>query len=485
MDSLAVPHVVVAVTAVVAIGAGAVVFGSIGPIDCLDDPERYSLSDPPENPGDRGELRHQPEQSDSPSVTFARRADPLRNGSSAIEYEVFGYVTHSDEWTIDSVAISANGRSVNTRTQRTITVRHADLIFTGSTELRDRVATITVTATGHRVDGAGGPRELDSATLHLDGDGLPDWYEEDVTCTDPTNPDSDVPGTTTRETNNGTLDGREDFDDDGLTAAQEFQIGSDPHNPDTDDDNLTDRGEILATMNPLDPDSDAIGTGFNESDDGVADGNEDLDGDGLTNAEEIHHGSSPFYEDGDADGLTDPREIDLGTDPLDTDTDDDGLMDSEELQEPYDTDPLDPDTDGDGTEDGNETYTRAISNEALGLTIRATGPGDPVAGVQIRNETSRGLRNDLTNPARVSEFVTYSRLDRHDTATLVFSYDEGDVPRNERDLAIYEMNRSNGILERLPSTTHPENDTVTAPAPREFATVVLMSPEVLDEQFPG
>ena len=58
-------------------------------------------------------------------------------------------------------------------------------------------------------------------------------------------------------------------------------------------------------------------------------------------------------EDSDGDGLTDGEEIEIGTDPYNPDTDGDGLTDDEEENE-YFTDPLDYDSDGDGVSDGDE-----------------------------------------------------------------------------------------------------------------------------------
>jgi hypothetical protein len=89
----------------------------------------------------------------------------------------------------------------------------------------------------------------------------------------------------------------------------------------------------------------------------------DLDGDGLTDAEEVGvYGTSPVNADTDGDGLEDGAEVSLGTDPRSPDTDGDELGDGEEIA--LGTDPNNPDTDGDGLEDGAEA--------ALG-----TDPHDP------------------------------------------------------------------------------------------------------------
>lgn len=83
-------------------------------------------------------------------------------------------------------------------------------------------------------------------------------------------------------------------------------------------------------------------------------GQQDSDGDGLTNAEEAGIGTDPFKPDTDGDGLTDGQEVnEHKTNPLEADTDGDGLSDGDEVLR-YGTDPLNPDTDGDGLNDGDE-----------------------------------------------------------------------------------------------------------------------------------
>jgi hypothetical protein len=85
--------------------------------------------------------------------------------------------------------------------------------------------------------------------------------------------------------------------------------------------------------------------------DGVLDGGEDPDGDGLVNAFEAVLGRNfqiPDFDpqsDADGDGLTDLMELELGTDPFSTDTDGDGFLDSEEVVAlARVSDPLDPES---------------------------------------------------------------------------------------------------------------------------------------------
>lgn len=131
-----------------------------------------------------------------------------------------------------------------------------------------------------------------------------------------------------------------DSDGDGLTDAEERNIGTDPFDADTDDDGLEDGREWELGSDPLDPDTDK---------------------DGVNDGREVDRGTSPRSIDADADGLTDERELELGTDPFDHDSDDDGLGDWREVE--LGTDPTNPDTDGDRLLDGWE-YRHRTSDDA-------------------------------------------------------------------------------------------------------------------------
>ena len=171
------------------------------------------------------------------------------------------------------------------------------------------------------VDGnpSGTPIEGDvfSFTVNdTDGDGFPDAYE--LANTDPPSPTD--------------LDPASDLDTDGLTAFEEFTLGTDPNEADTDGDGLTDGEEINGTAgarpvtNPL-----------------LA----DTDGDGLTDLVETNTAtwSSPSDTgtdptDPDTDGIKDGAEtntgtlvdrFDTGTDPHNADTDLDGVGDYYEV----------------------------------------------------------------------------------------------------------------------------------------------------------
>ncbi|MCP3962159.1 MAG: hypothetical protein GY719_30315 [bacterium] len=203
-------------------------------------------------------------------------------------------------------------------------------------------------------------------TLHLA------WRDEDPDTGEgrvlvrAVNPDDDFDGLANRdEPANGTDVDDPDSDDDGMLDGFEVRFGLDPLDPtdaalDADGDGLSNLEEQTAATDPINADSD---------DDDLSDGDEvnlhgsdpnrrDTDGDGLDDGEEVNvHGTDPTLADSDADGLPDPYELANGLDPLDPtdadeDPDGDGLTNVEELG--LGTDPQAADTDGGGASDGQE-----------------------------------------------------------------------------------------------------------------------------------
>ena len=117
-----------------------------------------------------------------------------------------------------------------------------------------------------------------------------------------------------------------DRDRDGMSDVAEARMGTDPNNPDTDGD-------------------------------GLLDGEEDNNGNGIWDVDE--HESNPLDPDTDGDGLNDGLEVRYGTDPTNEDSDGDCIPDGLEdanLNGDYnagaETNALASDTDGDGLADG-------------------------------------------------------------------------------------------------------------------------------------
>ena len=175
------------------------------------------------------------------SGNTATEPDAPTNGS----YQFVGWFINKDETDLD------NYYDFSTPVESNITLfaKWIDMTDTDSDGL---------------VDGLEELYGTDKTLIDTDGDALNDYIEIFTFGTNPLLQDSD---------NNGTNDGDEDFDNDGLS-------------------NLT---EINGSTNPADNDS---------------------DDDGLLDGEEITLGTNPNEEDTDEDGVSDSKEIELGTDPL-------------------------------------------------------------------------------------------------------------------------------------------------------------------------
>jgi Tol biopolymer transport system component len=143
---------------------------------------------------------------------------------------------------------------------------------------------------------------------------------------------------------------------------------------DTDGDGLTNQNEQGIGTDPNNADTDR---------DGLLDGQEvltvgtnpllpDSDGDGLTDGDEIKRGTNPLNPDTDGDNLRDGDEVRIGTNPLKQDTDGDGLIDSAEPG-PC-PNPLNPDSDADGIIDGRDLSPCDARNPYLTATGIAAQP---------------------------------------------------------------------------------------------------------------
>ena len=243
-----------------------------------------------------------------------------------------------------------------------------------------------------------------------------------LTVTDPNNADTD---------GDGISDGVEDANQDGATInsiGDSIDVGSgetDPNLVDTDGDGLSDGVEInangplsgLGSTDPLDTDTDNGGTqdgtevladGTNPTaGNGADDAGADVDGDGLSNAQEAILGTDPLDNDTDNDGIDDGDEVDndgvldaLDTDPLDADTDDDGIADGDELVgldalfgNGDETNPLSADSDNDGISDGTELGVinpvagGSSDGDAIAFTGTDVGAGQFIADADPNTTT--------------------------------------------------------------------------------------------------
>lgn len=144
---------------------------------------------------------------------------------------------------------------------------------------------------------------------------------------------------------------------------------------DRDGDGLSDRREGEIGTDPEKPDTD---------EDGLSDGEEvlrrntnplnpDTDQDGLTDGDEVlRYGIDPLLTDSDGDRLNDGVEVRGETSPRDPDTDRDGLSDGDET--PPCPHPANPDSDGDGILDGRDIDPCEAGNPSLTTTAIAGQP---------------------------------------------------------------------------------------------------------------
>ncbi|MDI3283426.1 MopE-related protein [Polyangium sp. 15x6] len=220
-----------------------------------------------------------------------------------------------------------------------------------------------------------------------------------ATTTSPLDPDTDDGGVSDgdEDTNgNGVVDPGEidpndgsddatklDSDGDGLTDAEEAQIGTDPFDADSDDDGAPDGAEPSVgvdtdgdgLINGLDPDSD---------DDGLFDGTElgfDCSGPGTNPM------AGNCIPDGDKGGTK--------TDPLDADTDDGGVRDGLE------------DKDKDGVVDAGETNPLDPADDVEGPCETDEDCGGPNSGqICVEGSCTEGCRGEGGNGCPTGEECT-------------------------------------------------------------------------------
>ena len=125
---------------------------------------------------------------------------------------------------------------------------------------------------------------------------------------------------------------------------------------DLDGDGLTNQDELTRStdLQASDSDDDGLSDNLEVTTYGTSPHLEDSDEDGVSDSAEVRsHGTDPLSPDTDDDGLTDQRELRVGSNPLKADTDGDGQWDGSEVNV-FQTDPTDPDTDNDGLDDRTE-----------------------------------------------------------------------------------------------------------------------------------
>ena len=234
-----------------------------------------------------------------------------------------------------------------------------------------------------------------------------------------------------------------DYEEDGVIELYELSLGSSPFGTDTDSDGLSDYYEIIVMGHQTMP-------GLADSDDdGVMDGDEDLDLDGVSNIMERDLGTDPLKLDSDGDGISDLAMV-LGENMGSStgDSDGDGLSDESEAR--MGTDPIHVDSDRDGIPDGQEYHLQIISIDDMGLTIDILGMGDHSQSITV--DRMVGAPGFAGNFGQVGDFVIISTALPYQLATIHLTYDETLVPAgDELNLRLFLYDEELGQMVMLES----------------------------------
>ncbi len=277
-----------------------------------------------------------------------------------------------------------------------------------------------------------------------------------------------TPTTTPTPTPADPVDPESDKDGDGLPDYIEEQIGTDPLNEDTDDDKLNDFIEVLLGYDPLNPDTDG---------NGVNDGDEDFDGDELTNETEILMGTDPTATDSDYDGLTDGMEVlHIGIYPLNPDSDGDGLIDGDEYYMGKN-----PDDPSDGSVKISQTLTETISNEEDPFITQVEVNMDLTGYIRNIVDVRDYYNIDVYSTdvyGRLGSPINFKCSESFDRAMVVLHYDETKIgDTKEEDIGILWYDETLGVYVMQDQASVDTTDNTITLYLEHFSTYVVVDKE--------
>lgn len=260
-----------------------------------------------------------------------------------------------------------------------------------------------------------------------------------------------------------------DRDGDGLPDYVEEEIGTDPLKADTDDDGLSDYTEIVIGYNPINPDTDG---------NGVSDANEDFDNDGLSNLTEVLLGIGITREDTDGDEIPDGDEVNIyGTNPLIADTDDDGIFDGDEIF--LGKNPLDG---SDGTTRIEQTVNKTIENNEdpaiTSVTVTTSVAGNISRVLYIRDYYNVDIYSTDVY-GRIGSPINFECSEEFDSATVVINYNDSQLGNTSEDnLGVLWYDEENGIYVIQDQVVVDTQNNTIALTLNHFSTYVVVDLEM-------
>ena len=267
--------------------------------------------------------------------------------------------------------------------------------------------------------------------------------------------------------NNLMLD-KNDDDNDGLWNYFESYFNTDKNIVDTDGDGISDFIEIYV----LGTDPTIRDTDMN----GIEDGDEDFDGDELSNAYEISTNSDPLNIDTDGDKLNDNEEYEFGTSLIDKDTDIDGISDYDETL--LNTDPLKSnDTQGSFTKEFRANEICDNYDYAVIPTIKLTADATGILTFNMERLENNCLLNSNI-PGYLGSAYNFTTDGNIENAELTFTYNteymlNDNVNNDNFNPTIYYLNEIEGTIEEVDNQIK-TNNTVTVKL-NHFSTYILIN----------
>ena len=232
-----------------------------------------------------------------------------------------------------------------------------------------------------------------------------------------------------------------DTDKDGVPDQLETVLGLDSTKEDTDGDGLTDYQELSI-----------VGTDpkiYDTDEDGVSDSEDDQDGDGISNIDEITLGTIPVAVDSDFDNLSDSDEMNIHkTNPLLSDTDGDTLSDSEEIK--IGLNPTQASTDG-KTPDNLRVFSQTASDEIKDAALLESDnwlnpsvSGNVIGDISSRVTLEKSDKDAFSDNRSVVSDVIDIETSYTNPLTLTFSYNTAYTGDN-RNLTIVSFDDTNRL----------------------------------------